>query len=136
MAEPLHFDLVSPERLLISEEVESVLVPGSEGYFTVLARHAPVISTLKPGLVEVKGLDGAVRKIFVRGGLADVNPSGLTLLAEQAIHLDDLDAAVFAQQIRDLEEDVADAGENQAKRLAAETKLAELRDVQRWIIPA
>jgi F-type H+-transporting ATPase subunit epsilon len=136
MAEPLHFDLVSPERLLISEEVESVVVPGSEGYFTVFARHAPVISTLKSGLVEVKGLDGAVRKIFVRGGLADVNPAGLTLLAEQAIHLEELDAAAFAQQIRDLEEDVTDAGADQAKRLAAETKLAELRDVQRWIIPA
>jgi F-type H+-transporting ATPase subunit epsilon len=136
MADPLHFDLVSPERLLISEEVESVVVPGSEGYFTVFARHAPVISTLKPGLVEVRGLDGSVRKIFVRGGLADVNPAGLTLLAEQAIYLDELDAAAFAQQIRNLEEDLADAGEDQARRLAAETKLAELRDVQRWIIPA
>ena len=56
MAEPLHFDLVSPERLLVSEEVESVVVPGAEGYFTVLARHAPFMSTLKPGLVEVKEL--------------------------------------------------------------------------------
>ena len=85
MAEPMQFDLVSPERLLVSAEVESVVVPGSEGYFTVLARHAPLISTLKPGLVEVKELSGAVRKFFVRGGFADVTPAGLTLLAEQAI---------------------------------------------------
>ena len=76
MAEPLHFDLVSPERLLVSEEVESVVVPGAEGYFTVLARHAPFMSTLKPGLVEVKELSGAVQKFFVRGGFADVTPAG------------------------------------------------------------
>ena len=74
MAEPLHFDLVSPERLLVSEEVESVVVPGAEGYFTVLARHAPFMSTLKPGLVEVKELSGGTQKIFVRGGFADVTP--------------------------------------------------------------
>ena len=69
MAEPLHFDLVSPDRLLISEEVEFVVVPGGEGYFTVLARHAPLMSTLKPGRLEVKELSGAVRMFFVRGDL-------------------------------------------------------------------
>jgi F-type H+-transporting ATPase subunit epsilon len=136
MAEPLHFDLVSPERLLLSEEVESVVVPGSEGYFTVLARHAPLMSTLKPGLIEVRNLGGATQKIFVRGGFADVNPSGLTILADQAIPLEELDAATLAQQVRDAEEDLADAGEDAAKRRTAETRLNELRDVQRWIIPA
>lgn len=136
MAEPLHFDLVSPERLLISEEVESVVVPGAEGYFTVLARHAPFISTLKPGLIEVKGLDGGLLKVFVRGGFADVNPSGLTILADQAIPLEDLDAAGLAEQIRHAEEDLADIGEDAARRLSAESKLNELRDLQRWIIPA
>jgi F-type H+-transporting ATPase subunit epsilon len=136
MADPLHFELVSPERLLLSEDVESVMVPGAEGYFTVLAQHAPLISTLKPGLVEVKGLSGETEKFFVRGGFADVTPSGLTLLAEQAIRLADLDAAMLEQEVRNLEEDVADAGDDQAKRLAAETKLAELKEVQRWILPA
>ena len=136
MPDPLKFDLVSPERLLLSEEVESVMVPGTEGYFTVLAHHAPVMSTLKPGLVEVKGLNGETEKYFVRGGFADVTPSGLTILAEQAVRLADLDAETLAQEVRNLEEDVADAGEDQAKRLTAETKLAELKDVQRWIIPA
>jgi F-type H+-transporting ATPase subunit epsilon len=136
MAEPLHFDLVSPERLLLSEEVESVVVPGSEGYFTVLARHAPLMSTLKPGLIEVRNLGGATQKIFVRGGFADVNPSGLTILADQAIPLEELDAATLAQQVRDAEEDLTDAGEDAAKRRTAETRLNELRDVQRWIIPA
>ena len=136
MAEPLHFDLVSPERLLLSEEVESVVVPGAEGYFTVLARHAPLMSTLKPGLIEVRSLGGGTQKIFVRGGFADVNPSGLTILADHAIRLEDLDAAMLAQQVRDAEEDLADAGEDAAKRRTAEARLNEFRDVQRWIIPA
>ena len=136
MAEPLHFDLVSPERLLLSEEVESVVVPGAEGYFTVLARHAPLMSTLKPGLIEVRSLGGGTQKIFVRGGFADVNPSGLTILADQAIRLEDVDAATLAQQVRDAEEDLADAGEDAARRRTAEARLNELRDVQRWIIPA
>jgi len=136
MAEPMHFDLVSPERLLMSEEVESVVVPGSEGFFTVLARHAPFMSTLKPGLVEVKTLSGETQKIFVRGGFADVTPAGLTILADEAIRLEDLDTVALAQQIRDAEEDVADAGQDQAKRAVAEKKLAELRDVHRWVIPA
>jgi F-type H+-transporting ATPase subunit epsilon len=119
MAEPLHFDLVSPERLLVSEEVESVVVPGSEGYFTVLARHAPFMTTLKPGLVDVKGLGGDVTRIFVRGGFADVTPAGLTILAEQAIRVADLDPAELAQHIRNAEEDVADA-KDAAVRAAAE----------------
>jgi len=129
MAEPMHFDLVSPERLLIAEEVESVVVPGSEGYFTVLARHTPFMTTLKPGLVEVKGLGGEVNKIFVRGGFADVTPAGLTILAEQAIRLQDLDAAALAQQVRDAEEDVADAKDAAAKA-AAEQKLQQLKEVE------
>jgi F-type H+-transporting ATPase subunit epsilon len=132
----MHFDLVSPERLLVSEDVEQVVVPGSEGFFTVLARHAPFMSTLKPGLVEVKGLSGDTRKIFVRGGFADVTPAGLTILADQAIPLEDLDAATLAEQIRDAEQDLADIGEDQLKRVSAEKKLNELRDLQRWVIPA
>jgi F-type H+-transporting ATPase subunit epsilon len=136
MPDPLKFELVSPERLLLSEEVESVMVPGTEGYFTVLAHHAPLMSTLKPGVVEVKGLSGDMERFYVRGGFADVTPAGLTLLAEQAIRLADLDAATLEQEIRNLEEDVADAGEDHTRRTSAETKLADLRDVQRWIIPA
>jgi F-type H+-transporting ATPase subunit epsilon len=136
MAEPLKFDLVSPERLLLSEDVESVVVPGAEGYFTVLARHAPFISTLKPGLLEVRGFGDGDRKFFIRGGFADVTPRGLTVLAEQAIPLEDLDAAGLDREIRNAEEDFADAGEDQTKRRSAEAKLNELREVRRWIIPA
>jgi len=136
MAEPLKFDLVSPERLLVSEEVESVVVPGGEGYFTVFARHAPLMSTLKPGQLEVKGLSGAVQKFFVRGGFADVNPNGLTILADQVIPLEDLDAAALAEEVKNAEEDLADAGDDQTRRRIAEAKLNELKEVQRWIIPA
>lgn len=136
MAEAMHFDLVSPERLLVSEEVESVVVPGTEGYFTVLARHAPFMSTLKPGLVEVRGLSGEVSKIFVRGGFADVTPDGLTILADQATRLEDMDAAALADEIRTAEERFASIGDDPAVRLSAETKLNELREAQRWIIPA
>lgn len=136
MAEPLKFDLVSPDRLLVSEQVESVVVPGGEGYFTVFAEHAPVMSTLKPGQIEAKMLSGEMRRFFVRGGFADVTPAGLTVLADHAVPLEDLDAEQLAQEIRNAEEDLADAGEDHARRRVAETKLNELRDVQRWIIPA
>jgi F-type H+-transporting ATPase subunit epsilon len=125
----MHFDLVSPERLLISADVESVVVPGTEGYFTVLARHAPFMSTLKPGLVEVKDLAGGTRRIFVRGGFADVTPAGLTILAEQAIDVADLDVAALAQQVRNAEEDVADA-KDPATKAEAELRLYQVREVQ------
>jgi F-type H+-transporting ATPase subunit epsilon len=135
MAEPLKFDLVSPDRLLVSDEVESVVVPGGDGYFTVLAQHAPLMSTLKPGQISVKTLSGAEQKFYVRGGFADVTPRGLTILADQALPLEDVDAELLAQEIRNAEEDVADAGDDATKRRIAEAKLNELKDVQRWIIP-
>ena len=82
MADPFQFELVAPERLLMSEPVEQVVVPGSEGYFTVLKGHAPFMSTLRPGVVEVTRT-GAPERIFVRGGFADVSTNGLTILAER-----------------------------------------------------
>ena len=134
MAEALQFDLVSPERILVSETVESVVVPGREGYFTVLARHAPFMSTLKPGLVEVRGLGGDLRRIFVRGGFADVTPTGLTILADRATPVEDLDRAALDEEIRAAEEDLDRM--DQAGRAGAEARLSELREAQRWIIPA
>jgi len=84
MAEGTKLDIVSPERLFLSEEVRSVTVPGSEGYFTVLGDHAPLMTTLKPGFVTATTTDGASHAIFVRGGFADVSPEGLTILADGA----------------------------------------------------
>jgi F-type H+-transporting ATPase subunit epsilon len=136
LAEPFKFDLVAPDRLLVSEEVESVVVPGREGYFTVLARHAPLISTLKPGQIEVKAVSGGTQKFFVSGGFADVSPAGLTILADKAIPLESLGAEHLEAEISTAEANLAAAGEDHERRLVAETKLSELRDVQRWIIPA
>ena len=128
MADPFQFDLVSPERLLMSEPVDQVVVPGSDGYFTVLKDHAPFMSTMKPGVVDVTR-GGEVDRIFVRGGFADVSSNGLTILAEQAIPLAEVDPAMLAQDVKDAEEDVADAKDG-ASRDAAELRLYQLREVQ------
>jgi len=124
------FEFVSPERLLFSGEVESVVVPSSEGEMTVMAGHAPVMAVLKPGVVAVSEGKGAVRRLFVRGGFADVGPDGLTILAEVALPMEELDAETLAQHVRDAEEDVADAKTDQARQAAAErlSQLTELRD--------
>jgi len=87
MSEKLHFDLVSPESLLVSMQVESVVVPGSEGDFGVLPAHSPVVSVIRPGILSVTDA-GQVTEYFVRGGFADVTPDGLTVLAEHAIELE------------------------------------------------
>ncbi len=128
MADKLHFELVSPERLLKSGEADMVTVPGSEGDFGVLAGHAPFISTIRPGVVTVT--DGnAEERIFVRGGFADVTAAGLTLLAEEAIPMAELDPAKLAQDIKDAEEDVADA-KDETIRAEAATHLDQLRQIQ------
>ena len=129
MADLLKFELVSPERLLMSDEVRQVTIPGIEGDFTVLAGHAPVLSTIRPGVVNVVDGGGADNRIFVRGGFAEVSPTGLTVLAEEAIPLADLDAEALAQQIRNAEEDVADASSDEARRRASES-LDHLRQLQ------
>jgi F-type H+-transporting ATPase subunit epsilon len=116
----LHFELVSPARLLFSGDVTSVQIPGSEGEMTILPNHAPVLSTLKPGVVTVEKSGGQDR-IFVRGGFAEVNAKGLTVLAETAIPMSDLDSAALAQQIKNAEEDVADAKSDAARAKASET---------------
>jgi F-type H+-transporting ATPase subunit epsilon len=117
----LHFELVSPARLLFSGDVASVQIPGTEGEMTILPMHAPVLSTLKPGVVIVTKDGGATEKMFVRGGFAEVNASGLTVLAETAIPLADLDGAAIAAQIKNAEEDVADAKSDGARAKASET---------------
>lgn len=124
MADKLHFSLVSPEREVFNGEVDQVVVPGAEGEFGVLARHAPVLSVLKRGVLKV--IDGAsVQRIFVNGGFADVTPEGLAVLAEEAIDLSDasIDVAALDQQIKDSNEDLRDAA-NDAARAAAQARIA------------
>ncbi|MEM1138624.1 MAG: F0F1 ATP synthase subunit epsilon [Pseudomonadota bacterium] len=99
MAEALQFDLVSPEEALMSEAVEMVIVPGSEGDFGVLAEHAPLMSTLRPGVVQVHRSGEGPFSIFVRGGFAEVTPGGLTILAEEAIPLENLETSDLDDRI-------------------------------------
>jgi F-type H+-transporting ATPase subunit epsilon len=120
MADKLSFDLVSPERLLLSEDVDMITVPGADGDFGVMAGHAPVISTLRPGVVEITGSAKGAVKIYVRGGFAEVTPAGLTVLAEEAIPLDELDTAALEQQIKNAEEDVKDGKSDETRRRAQE----------------
>ena len=115
MADTFTFELVSPEKLLISEAVESVLVPGAEGDFQVLANHAPVLSTLRPGLLDVVLPGGKERRIFVRGGFAEAGPVSLTVLAQTAIASADLNKSALAQEIKNAEEDVTDAKDDAAR---------------------
>ncbi|RYH04900.1 MAG: F0F1 ATP synthase subunit epsilon [Alphaproteobacteria bacterium] len=91
MADGVKLEIVSPERLLLSETVKSVTVPGSEGYFTVLGDHAPLMTTLRPGFVTVTDMSNVAHVYYVRGGFADVSPDGLTLLAEEAADIAQFD---------------------------------------------
>lgn len=120
MADTLKFELVSPEKLLKSGDVQQVTVPGAEGDFTVLPGHAPVLSAMRPGVVVVAD-GGGGEKIFVRGGFAEASPVGLTVLAEQAIPLGELDTDALAQQIRNAEEDLADARTDDSRQRARES---------------
>ncbi len=100
------FDLVSPEKLLFSGEVTQVDVPGSEGDFGVLAGHAPMVTTLRPGILVVYR-DGGELRVVVNGGFAEVSPTGLTVLADMAVPQDEFDPTVLASVIKDTEEDIA-----------------------------
>ena len=120
-----HFELVSPEKLLFSGEVQSVVAPGSDGQFTVLAQHAPVMTTLKAGVVTINGDE----KLFVRGGFADVSEKGFTILAEQAIAIKDLDVAKLEQDLKNAREDLADAKTDEVRRQAADA-LQQLQDLR------
>jgi F-type H+-transporting ATPase subunit epsilon len=123
-----HFELVSPDKLLFNGQAEDVLVPGSEGDFLVLRDHAPVMASLRPGIVDI-GEAGKHTRLFVRGGFADVSKAGLIVLAETAIPVDELSAERIGVEIKDAEENLADATDDQ-KRLAQEKldRLKELKD--------
>jgi len=114
------FDLVSPERLLISEEVDAVIIPGAEGEMTVMANHAPVMTTIKPGVVTVKPTGGSDQRFVVFGGFADILPAGCTLLAEEAVAVQDINRDDLARRIQEAREDVSDAKDDATKTKAQE----------------
>jgi len=130
MAETFQFQLVSPERVLVSADVAEVIVPGLEGDFTVLPRHAPVVALLRPGVLRIPGMDGNQSEIYVRSGLAEVGPEHLSVLAEYAVALADVDRALIEQEIKNAEEDVSDAQDEDKKRQAEDTleRLRSLHD--------
>jgi F-type H+-transporting ATPase subunit epsilon len=123
MADTLQFELVSPERLLLSKPVGMVIMPGTEGYFGAQPDHAPVIATLAPGVIDVYEGDRVTDRIFVAGGFAEVGADRCTVLAEEAMPVSDIDRAKAEQQVKDLREDVADAKDD-AARAEAEARLA------------
>jgi F-type H+-transporting ATPase subunit epsilon len=131
MADKIHFDLVSPEQMLLSEDVDMVTLPGTDGYFGVLAGHAPVISSLKPGVLEVKGGETPDMRIFIRGGFAEVDAKKVVVLAEEAIPLADFDVAALDARIKDTEEDLSLAKDDAERARVTETldHLRQLRAV-------
>ncbi len=123
MAETLKFELVSPERLLLSAQVEMVLVPGAEGVFGVLPRHAPTLSTLRPGFVEVYEAGAVKERFFVTGGFAEVTPSTCTVLVDEAVPDADLTPAFAAERLARAKSAV-DAATTDFDRTKAQAALA------------
>ncbi|HKG00401.1 MAG TPA: F0F1 ATP synthase subunit epsilon [Xanthobacteraceae bacterium] len=122
-----HFDLVSPEQLVFSGEVEHVVVPGSEGEFGVLAGHAPLVAMLRPGILKILGPNE--QRILVVGGFAEVTGDALTVLADRAVPVEDVDPAAIAGEISDTEQDLAEAKDDRTRdRLTI--KLDQLKAVQ------
>ena len=109
MAEAFPFELVSPEQLVLSEEVAEVLIPAADGEMTVMKDHAPTMTTVLPGLVVVTRVDGSQDQIFVDGGFADINANGLSLLAEVAVPVKELNSDTMNGYITAAEAIVADA---------------------------
>ena len=129
MVDSFKFELVSPERLLVSEDVTEVIVPGTEGEMTVMANHAPVMTSVKPGVVALKTSAGAEERYVVFGGFADILPETLTLLAESATAVSEIDREDLASRIQNVREDVADAKDD-AARARANEKLAHLTTLE------
>jgi F-type H+-transporting ATPase subunit epsilon len=130
MAGTFKFELVTPERMALSEDASQVVVPGVEGEFTVLPGHAPVISALRPGVIEVILPDASKTRIFVKGGFAEVDADHLTVLAERAIDVEAMDPATVAAELQTAEAELASATDDAAK-LAAASAVERLRALGR-----
>jgi len=126
VASKITFDLVSPEKLLLSQAVDMVTVPGTEGYMGVLAGHAPVVSTLRAGMIDILN-DGVDTRFFIRGGFAEISATKITVLADEAIPMTELDVAVLEQRLRDAQDDEiaakTDAERHKAAQLVDDLKL-------------
>jgi F-type H+-transporting ATPase subunit epsilon len=133
MPDRFPFELVTPERLLVSTEVEMVVVPGTEGNFGVLAGHAPLISTIRPGTIDIYEGHSVTERIFVVGGIAEVTPEGCTVLAEEAMPPDSLDRAALEAELQTVEGNLPSLREQVGRASGTERErlLLELRELER-----
>ena len=120
MADSFKFELVSPEKQLASRDAQAVVIPATEGEMTVMARHAPTITTVKPGVVRVEGTDGEDERFVVFGGFADIQPETCTLLAESAVRVDEIDREDLEKRIQNVREDIQDATNDETRSRAEE----------------
>jgi len=128
VADLLHFEFVSPERVLFSGDVDQVDLPGAEGDMGILADHAPLVTVLRPGIVTIyRG--GAREPVVVTGGFAEVGPAGLTILADRAVARADFDLASLSNEIKNTEEEIADATD-EAQRDKLARHLAQFKALQ------
>lgn len=134
MADSFKFELVSPERLLVSEDVTQVVIPGTEGEMTVMPDHAPVMTTVKPGIVKVTTADGKVAPYVVFGGFADILPTGCTLLAESAVHVEDANREDVQKRIDDARSRM-DTAEDDRERSDLAEYLHQLTTLDHAIAP-
>ena len=125
MAGTFKFELVSPERILMSVDADQVVVPGADGDFAVLAGHAPVIATLRPGVLDVTSAAGK-KRLFVKAGFVEVDPTRLTVLAQKAYDVDDMSADIIATELKSAEAELAAAQTDDA-RMMADTLVSELK---------
>ncbi|WP_374832372.1 F0F1 ATP synthase subunit epsilon [Paenochrobactrum pullorum] len=135
MSVAFQFELVSPERLLLSTQVTEVVIPGSEGYLTALAGHSPLMTTIMPGIVSVKTADGKTDSYVVYGGFADISPNGCSILAESATHIDELDRSDLQRRI-DEARDSLENSDNHEHRTKLEAFLHQLMTLQGSVLPA
>ena len=129
MAQAFKFDLVSPEKLLLSDSVDAVVIPGTDGEMTVMANHAPVMTSLRPGIVTVSRTGTAPDRFVVFGGFADITPEACTLLAESAVRVSDIDRADLERRTQAAQENLKDA-KDPAARARIEELLGQLSLLQ------
>ena len=130
MAGTFKFELVTPERMVLSQDASQVVVPGVEGEFTVLPGHAPVISALRPGVVDATLGDARSIRVFVKGGFAEVDADRVTVLAERALNVETMDAAAISHELQLAESDLA-AATGDADKHAAASAVEQLKALQR-----
>ena len=133
MADRVQFELVTPERLVLSTMVEMVVVPGTEGNFGVLPGHAPLISTIRPGTIDIYEGGAVTERIFIVGGIAEVTPERCTVLADEAMAPDSLDRAALDAELQAVEGNLPSLRDHVARAAGTERGrlLAELRQLER-----